>query len=141
EVKSRVINHGVAKNSLNSICSKLNQLRNFPSFNNIPENRKLFVGILSYDYNDADFDSEQIAAALNISAGFVNHISLGENKFIRFWNTTEGLVPPLATPGPCYIRYDLAHLSFSYFISNLLHIVSDDDPEDRYWFSFPIEGT
>ncbi|MBV7533035.1 hypothetical protein [Chitinophaga sp. sic0106] len=35
----------------------------------------------------------------------------------------------------------LRNLSFSYFISNLLHIVSDTDPVERYWFSFPIEGT
>lgn len=141
EVKSRIINHGAAKNSLNSIITKFNQLRTFQSFREDLGNPKKFIGIFSYDYNDDDFESEHIATALSISAGFVNHISLGENKFIRFWRTTQDLVPAVATTGPSYLKYNLTNLSFSYFISNLLHIVSNDDPEDRYWFSFPIDGT
>jgi len=141
EVKSRIINHGTAKNSLNSIITKFNQLRTFPSFGSNPENRKKFIGIFSYDYDDDDFESDHINAALAISGGFVNHISLGQNKFVRFWRTTQGLVPAVPVAGPCYLKYNLESLSFSYFISNLLHIVSDNDPEDRYWFSFPIDGT
>lgn len=140
EVKSRIINHGIAKHSLNSILTKFNQLRHFPSFGDGPENRRKFFGVFSYDYDD-NFESDQVAAALGISSGFVNHISLGEDKFIKFWRRTDHLVPKTNVKGPCYLKYHLASLSFSYFISNLLHFVSDNDPENRYWFSFPIDGT
>jgi hypothetical protein len=140
EVKSKIINHGVAKHSLTSILTKLNDLRIFPTLVPGLDRRKVFMGVFAYDY-DGDFESLQIATALGISGGFVNHLSLGENKFIRHWRSTIGLVPPVNVPGPCYIKYHIDTLSFSYFISNLLHIVSNDDPEDRYWFSFPINGT
>ncbi|HMM04724.1 hypothetical protein, partial [Dysgonomonas sp.] len=83
----------------------------------------------------------RVTTALRNSRGLVNHISLGANKFIRFWESTRGLTPIVERDYPCYIKYNLQNLSFSYFISNLLHIVSDEDPIDRYWFSFPIEGT
>lgn len=140
EVKSKIINHGVAKHSLNSILAKFNDLRTFPALVPAPDRRKIFMGVFSYDY-DGDFESDQVSTALAISTGFVNHISLGQHKFIRFWRTTHNLIPPLNAPGPCYIKYHIETLSFSYFISNLLHIVSNDDPGERYWFSFPINGT
>ena len=140
EVKTKVINYGDAQdNALNNIVSKINRLCNFKTF--IPgEHRKKFVGIFSYDYKQ-NFSHERVDEALRLSNGVVNHISLGPNKFIRYWENTNGLDPNLEYQGRCYIRYNLTDLSFSYFISNLLHIVADEDPVERSWFSFPIEGT
>ncbi|WP_026473238.1 DUF6602 domain-containing protein [Alkaliflexus imshenetskii] len=141
EVKTKVINYGNDQdNALNNIVSKINRLRDFETFNPIGEHKKKFIGIFSYDY-EQDFSNERIDEALRISNGVVNHISLGPNKFIRYWENTIGLDPIPEYQGRCYIRYNLTDLSFSYFISNLLHIVADEDPVERYWFSFPIEGT
>ena len=101
---------------------------------------KKFIGIFSYEH-EQDFSHERVDEALRLSNGLVNHISLGPNKFIRYWGNTIELDPRPEYQGRCYIRYNLTDLSFSYFISNLLHIVADEDPVERYWFSFPIEGT
>jgi len=145
EVKTEVINYSKlgAKgqdNALNKIICKINRLRNFETFNPIGECRKKFIGIFSYEY-EQDFSNERVDEALKNSNGLVNHISLGPDKFIRYWENTLGLDPAPNYQGRCYIRYNLTDLSFSYFISNLLHIVADEDPVERYWFSFPIEGT
>ncbi|WP_217601879.1 DUF6602 domain-containing protein [Chitinophaga sp. GbtcB8] len=145
EVKTKVINYSDPENNgqdnaLNKIIGKINRLRDFETFNPIGGHRKKFVGVFSYEY-EQDFSVERVDEALKISNGLVNHISLGPNKFIRYWENTDGLAEQPPYRGRCYIRYDLIDLSFSYFISNLLHIVSDEDPVERYWFSFPIEGT
>ncbi|MFY0253579.1 DUF6602 domain-containing protein [Chitinophaga sp. 30R24] len=142
EVKSSLIAYSETGNQgLNNVIEKLNHLRRFRTFSNAGEGRKKFVGVFSFDF-DGDIGSERIDNALRASNGLVNHISLGTDNFIRYWENTIGLQPPIEDyQGRCYIRYILHNLSFSYFISNLLHIVSDTDPVERYWFSFPIEGT
>lgn len=146
EVKTKVSNYSNSNNNnpsdtaLNIIVDKLNRLRAFPSFILNPGNRKKFIGIFSYEYN-GDFEADNIADAMRASNGLVNHVSLGANNFIRYWENSDDLEPPLLFQGRFYMRYILENLSFSYFISNLIHIVSDEDPIERYWFSFPIEGT
>lgn len=151
EVKTKVINYSNAElnpdsrrvnaqqNALNVILEKLNRLREFETFNPNGSHRKKFVGVFSFDYNQ-DFSLDRVDDALRLSNGLVNHISLGPNKFIRFWENAEDL-EPRTNSRRCYIRYNLRELSFSYFISNLIHMTADEDPVDRYWFSFPIEGT
>lgn len=153
EVKTKIINYGSLTrtvegkevpnkkdNALNHIIQKFNRLRNFETFRPNGNNRKKFVGIFSFEY-EQNFSVDRVDEALRLSNGLVNHISLGPNKFIRYWENTNSLEPRPDYQGRCYIRYNLTDLSFSYFISNLLHIVSDEDPVERYWFSFPIEGT
>ncbi len=142
EVKAKLTNYSADnENSLNKIVDKLNRLRTFPTFINNGQNRKKFVGIFSFDHTES-FTADRIEEALRTSDGLVNHICLGPTKFIRFWENTVNLDPPVVGyRGRCYIKYNLPNLSFSYFISNLLHIVADEDPVERYWFSFPVEGT
>jgi hypothetical protein len=145
EVKTKIINYSNLENvgqdnALNKIIDKINRLKEFETFNPIGEHRKKFVGIFSYEY-EQNFTHERVDEALKLSDGVVNHISLGPNNFIRYWENTEDLNPQINYNGRCYIRYNLNDLSFSYFISNLIHIVSDENPIERYWFSFPIEGT
>lgn len=141
EVKTKVTNFSERNSSaLNKIAEKLNRLREFQSFAPTLHRRKKFVGIFSYDYSDS-FMHQRVEDMLRNSDGLINHISLGPHKFIRYWEDTKGLNPPVNYDGRCYIRYNLQDLSFSYFISNLLHIVADEEPIQRYWFSFPIVGT
>lgn len=141
EVKTKITNYSTkGQNSLNTIIDKINRLREFRTFNPTGNHRKKFIGIFVFEY-DTDFMQPTISTALQKSNGLVNHISLGPNKFIRYWESSQGLDLNLEEETRCYIRYNLTHLSFSYFISNLLHIVADNEPRERYWFSFPIHGT
>ena len=143
EVKSKLTNYSANQNSnaLNSVLQKLNDLKRFETFRDNPETHiRRFIGILSFDYK-GNIQASRIDEALRLSNGLTNHISLGTDVFIRYWESIEGLEPSLNFDGRCYNIYDLKRLSFSYFISNLLHITSDEELMDRYWFSFPIEGT
>ncbi|RYE55983.1 MAG: hypothetical protein EOP48_09015 [Sphingobacteriales bacterium] len=141
EVKTKAVNYSSdSDNSLNRIIEKFNRLRTFESFNPLRGEKKKFVGLFCFEY-DGNFESSRIDEAFQLSNGLVNHVSLGPNFFVRYWESTVGLMPPVDYDGRCYIRYNIDSLSFSYFISNLLHIVSDEDPIERYWFSFPIRGT
>jgi hypothetical protein len=141
EIKTRLINYShEGTQSVNRVLETLNELRHFSSFLPTGQGRSKFVGLFSFIY-EGDINHQRIQEALVLSDGVVNHISLGANIFIRYWRDTIGLNPPVDHQGRCYIRYNLVDLSFAYFISNLLHMVSDDDPHQRYWFSFPIPGT
>lgn len=145
EVKSKIINYSDSAtcgndNALNKIIAKLNKLIHFPTFSSLGEHRKKFVGIFSFEY-DGDFSVNRIDEALKISNGLVNHLSLGTNRFIRYWDKNPDPTREPRYDGRCYIRYNLEDLSFSYFISNLLHIVADEDPVERHWFSFPVKDT
>ncbi|MGN6402329.1 MAG: DUF6602 domain-containing protein [Flavisolibacter sp.] len=102
---------------------------------------RIFLGIFAFEF-DGNIDSERIDNALTGSRGLVNHISLGTNLFIRRWRRgdAERLEPPVNSQTDFYNIYDINNLSFSYFISNLIDIVSGG-LSDRYWFSFPIPGT
>lgn len=102
---------------------------------------RIFLGIFAFDFS-GNIDSETIDSALTTSQGLVNHCCLGTNIFIRKWRSidAEKLIPPVNSQTDFYNIYDINNLSFSYFISNLIDIVSGG-LNDRYWFSFPISGT
>ncbi len=114
----------------------------FDSFND------KFIGIFSFSFKRQNrrnytIDSEHlIPQTLAESRKIVNHISLDEKTFIRFWESHEGanFEDPLITEHDFYNVYELEKLSYSYFISNILHRVCDNI-DDRYWHSFPIHGT
>jgi len=103
----------------------------------------IFNGIFSYEF-EGNIDSDTIDRALKKARGYVNHISLGPNVFIRFWKNEDRnrLHPPVREcNNDFYNIYDLEGLSFSYFISNLLELTSLSSLDDRWWFLYPIEGT
>lgn len=101
----------------------------------------IFLGVFAFEF-DGNIDSTRVDTALTTSRGLVNHFSLGTNIFIRRWRREDGdrLEPPVNSQTDFYNIYDINDLSFSYFISNLIDIVSGG-LSDRYWFSFPIRGT
>ena len=107
-----------------------------------------FIGIFSFDYQNNNNDNLHniensiLINTLKQSKGIVNHISLGELFFIRFWKKQEGhdLNPPVQVDSDFYNIYNIDSLSYSYFISNILHSTCKD-LDDRYWHSFPIIGT
>ncbi len=92
EVKTKIYNYSKNpknNNSLNNIIKTLDRLQKFRSFQISPQ--KKFVGIFSYEYNEKTFSSIQLKDVLQESNGIVNHISLGPNKFIRYWENTSCL--------------------------------------------------
>lgn len=107
-------------------------------------NPHIFNGIFSYNYNENitlqnNEVSLPIKRALANSNGKINHISLGSNIFIKYWD--EG--HPLNNNHHCasnkfFNIYNLHDLSFSYFISNLIDYVVNEDTTERDWFMFPI---
>jgi hypothetical protein len=135
EVKSRL-----TPTSLREAINKYDQSSEILSQNNQNE-RRIFHGLFSFEYQ-GNIESQEIDTALSNSQGIVNHISLGNRYFIRRWNQIEGsqLRPEVVTSSDFYNVYDIEDLSFSYFISNLIDIVSGG-LNDRYWIAFPIENT
>lgn len=114
------------------------------------EHNKIFNGIFSFNYTDSLFDqrtrdnnvSEIIINSLKESNGVVNHISFGQDWFIKYWfNEKSPIINDTCETNNFYNIYKLTDLSFSYFISNLIEKVSPHDSTDRFWFLYPIEGT
>ena len=112
--------------------------------NNVPDllvNKKIFYGIFSYEFSGT-IETEAIDEALKNSHETINHFSLGRNYFIRHWKKNDGkeIEPQVNSNFDFYNIYNIEDISFSYFISNLIDIVCGG-LGDRYWISFPIEGT
>ncbi len=74
-----------------------------------------------------------LQGALVESKGIVDHICLGENIFIKFWDQGEQ-----GNSNSLYRVYEIKGLSFSYFISNLAESVSGERMKERWWFLYPI---
>ena len=137
EVKSRITH-----NTFRQVVEQFdNSISHFIPTLNRPNRKKIFAGIFAFEF-EGDLNSENIDNALFGSRRIVNHISLGSSFFIRHWKQRERarLARHVDCESDFYNVYDLDNLSFSYFISNLIDITSGG-LNDRYWFSFPIEGT
>jgi hypothetical protein len=109
--------------------------------------KEIFNGIFSYEYDEnieSGSVSRALKSALKNARGYVNHISLGPNVFIRLWREEDRnrLYPPVENcERDFYNIYKLRGLSFSYFISNLLELTCSSKLDDRWWFLYPIVGT
>ncbi len=137
EVKSKI---GTGNNNFQNVIQQFDET--IEPVNNNLTNRKLFLGIFAFDFT-GDINSNTIDENLTRSSKNVNHISLGKNYFIRKWKSEDAnrLRPPVTNcNNDFYNIYEITDLSFSYFIANLIDIVCGG-LNDRYWFSFPIQGT
>jgi hypothetical protein len=111
---------------------------------NLIGNPHIFNGIFSYNYNENillqnNDVSIPIIRALENSYGKINHISLGSNIFIKYWDEHHQLNNNHNCNSNKFFNiYDINNLSFSYFISNLIDYVIDEDTSERDWFMFPI---
>ena len=86
--------------------------------------KEIFNGIFSYESGINISNDRQLASSLKIALkennGFINHISLGPEFFIKYWS--EG--NPDASDGvSSFSFYKLRNLSFGYFISNLIDTI------------------
>lgn len=102
--------------------------------------KKIFAGIFSFNF-EGDIEAPRIETALRNPNSVLNHVSLGQDFFIRRWKEEDrARLNVIDGEGDFYNYYRLDNLSFSYFLSNLIDICCGG-LDDRYWFSFPIQGT
>lgn len=120
-------------------------------------NKNIFNGIFAYDNKinfNKRFRTTIFAKQLKNTEGYLNHISLGSNNFIRFWS--EG--NPMGSRNPCYSAYRLSYenvtgvsedkpgFAYGYFISNLMETVirmtAPSALNSQYFeFLYPLKGT
>lgn len=136
EIKSN-INTSV----LSQVVDSFNQLTCFPSIGYA--NSNVFKGVISFEHDLKNIEKEDTTfdEIIKKSNGIINHISFGKYYFMRYWESNRDIYPSVELDGPFYSLYKIENLSYSYFISNLLHMVSNEELDDRYHFSFPIKGT
>lgn len=136
EVKSKI-----NITNLRQVVNSFNDLNAYPKISNNNEGR-IFKGLFAFENSINNIETnENLEEILRNCNGSINHLSLGKNYFIRHWRNNRNLHPPVDIDGPFYSLYKIDNLSFSYFISNLVHITSNEELNDRYQFSFPIQGT
>lgn len=112
-------------------------------------NKKIFNGIFAFNYEEESIInarnnnlSQTIDTALKDSDGKINHISLGDKIFIKYWhNENRPIINESCTSNNFFNIYELKELSFSYFISNLIDYIVDKNMNERMWFMFPIQTT
>lgn len=144
EVKTTIINSRTdEKNGITKIIEKAKS--NYEII--VSGNKKLFNGIFAYNYDNSIIDtrnnnlSSVIDEALKDSCGKINHISLGDKLFIKYWhNESDRRINASCDSNNFFNIYNLEELSFSYFISNLIDYVVDNNMDERMWFMFPIRS-
>lgn len=108
--------------------------------------RRIFNGIFSYDYGtnltNKNAVSHTLKEALVNNFGNVNHLALGENYLIKYWEDGS----PNDEPRNKYRLYKIEGLAFGYFISNLIediHLVhcGKPIPENLRNVFYPITET
>ena len=146
EVKTTIKN-----SELNKILEKAKK-----NYNLITKNREeIFNGIFSYNYEDNKITNRKtkklvptIKKALQMNNGKVNHISLGQNIFIRYWDKSfidilredDQRIIARNCSNSFFNIYKLRDLSFAYFISNLIYWITDKNIDEQGWFLFPIDS-
>lgn len=144
EVKTTIINSNTdEKNGITKIVDKAR--KNYEVI--VSGNKKIFNGIFAFNYGDSIIDGRNenlsvvVENALKCSNGKINHISLGDKIFIKYWHNQNNPSIKRDCLSDCFFNiYKLEALSFSYFISNLIDNIVDKTMNDRWWFMFPIGG-
>ncbi|MFK5878496.1 MAG: hypothetical protein QM478_03255 [Flavobacteriaceae bacterium] len=136
EVKANVTNQG-----LSTVIKKANENGEFIFKAKSDKNKALFNGIFSYDatVNNVDTISNHIEEGWNEFKGktnrqkyCVNHISLNQDWFYKFWEYEYDNGQP-------HFIYEIEELSFSFFISNLMDWVSGRSVIENSNLWFPVD--
>ncbi|MBU5676816.1 hypothetical protein KQI88_10335 [Alkaliphilus sp. MSJ-5] len=91
----------------------------------------IFNGIFAYDNQfklmaEEETSSRTLKNTLNEYYGYVNHISFGENFFIKYWDKPHKKF---------YSLYYIKKFSFPYFISNLVELSYCITTENNYIYN------
>jgi hypothetical protein len=135
EVKANATNQG-----LNHIVKKANENGKFIFDARVNKSKPLFNGIFSYEskVNNVDTITNHIKNSweeLGEDCQFfnVNHISLNQNWFYKFWGHE------FIDGAPPHYLYKINELSFSFFISNLIEWISGPSVIENSNLWFPID--
>jgi len=135
EVKTRI-----EIGELDAVFKKLadNAERIYERLNN---RRSLFVGLFAYDSDLQDSHSQRVLEKLQSSANqtmsrIVNHVSLGDSFFVRFWSKS----PYGEIHYNKWHSYRVERQSHGYFINNVVDAVAEDSVSSNEFAWFPVEG-
>lgn len=141
EVKSRIYSSG--NNNLEDIVNKFDRLEHFEILKEGIRENWVFSWIFAYE---KEMKEDRLTKKDNygpIQLKYVNHISLWNNIFFKARKERNQKVNPhrdseIDWSHPFFNIYNINGYSFGYFLSNLLHIVSSQNLEERSPFSFTI---
>ena len=125
EVKTRI-----NSNDFSAIIKKAADLKKYLKSNT-------FNGIFSYE-SSVDFDNEAVISCLKDCKGKVNHLCLGNDYFIKYWDQRQDFNSENKDKRH-YAIYEIPDYSFGYFISTLV-VMSTNYPLDEqaaFLFSIP----
>ncbi len=136
EVKSKIY-----RNTIEDVLSKLGDNAEFIYRNLTDLDETLFVGLFAYEIELENLRSTHVLDALESSARHnrirvVNHLSLGDSFFIRFWETS----PHWEQGYNKWRAYKLNRKAPGYFINNVVHAVAEDSVSSNQDVWFPSEG-
>lgn len=133
------------------VKSKLDSVKFTKAISNSRKNgeligNRIFNGIFGYEtsfrFNGTGL-SNNISRALAHNNGYLNHVCLGKDYFMKYWRNGN----PRVNDGlRCYSSYEIPDLSFGYFISNLVEITyiqtnNDGISGNMRSSLYPIEDT
>ena len=142
EVKSKIYPSG--NDSLRDVVNNLERLENFEILQDEIRENSVFSWIFAYEKGMQVNRLTDQNKYTWVKLKYVNHISLWNDVFFKSWiNNKHGRPSPHQNSNvdwdhPFFNIYNIEEYSFGYFLSNLLHIVSSPNLEERSPFSFTI---
>ena len=140
EVKSKIYPSG--NDSLRDVVNNLERLENFEILKERIRENWVFSWIFAYEKGMQENRLRDQSKYAWVQLEYVNHISLWNNFFFKSWINNQQISPHSDSnvnwSSPFFNIYNIEGYSFGYFLSNLLHIVSSPNLEERSPFSFTI---
>ena len=142
EVKSKIYSSG--NNNLRDVVNNLERLEDFEILQDRIRENSVFSWIFAYEKGMQVNRRTDQNNYTWVELKYVNHISLWNGVFFKSWiNSQHGRPSPYPDTNvdwdhPFFNIYNIEEYSFGYFLSNLLHIVSSPNLEERSPFSFTI---
>lgn len=137
EVKANATNQGLA-----NIVRRANENGKFIFDAKTDKSKPFFNGIFSYEStvnnvqtvsNAVNTPWTEIDGQANRQKFCVNHISLNQHWFYKFWEHE------FDDENPAHYFYEIRELSFSFFISNLMDLVSGTSVIENSNLWFPVD--
>ena len=130
EVKTRVSRSGLRQvvNKLGNNCAFIHRP--------LVQRFRPYIGLFAYDSDLGIHDWRRVLNTLRLAASgdeerTVNHLSLGDSFFIKYWDVDER---------PRWHAYELRNRAPAYFINNLIHMVAEHSVALNQSIWFPSDG-
>ena len=141
EVKSKI--NSSWEDWLKNVVNHLERLEDFETLKEEIRENSVFSWIFAYEKGMREARLTDQSKYAWIQLKYVNHISLWNDIFFKARKESNETVNPhgnsrINWSHPFFNIYNIGGYSFGYFLSNLLHIVSSPNLEERSPFSFTI---